>query len=277
MIRVFPRRNKWTPTDDKVYVGDPPMWFSSIEPIRISVTFTFDILEGQRLFRAYSRYTDDIQMGGPAFGDPGGEFVPGRFLRPGVTITSRGCPRRCAFCFVPQREGKIRELGIKDGWIIQDNNLLACSRPHIEAVFEMLRKQPHPAKFPGGIDARLIKPWHIDLLKSIRLHSFFTACDDQKALIPLARMSALMTDIPMNKKRCYVLIGFQNDTLEQAEMRLREVFKLGFLPFAMLYDADNKSKDWQIFQRTWCRPAAYKQVMNTTSTAPSLPLPPQNT
>ena len=32
----------------------------------------------------------------------------------------------------------MREINIADGYIVQDNNLLACSRGHIEKVFEML-------------------------------------------------------------------------------------------------------------------------------------------
>ena len=46
---------------------------------------------------------------------PGTEFVPGRFLAKGVTITSRGCPRRCPFCFVPGREGALTKRA-SVGW-----------------------------------------------------------------------------------------------------------------------------------------------------------------
>jgi hypothetical protein len=264
MIRVFPRRTKWTPTDPKSYVGDPPLWFIPADPVRISVTFTWDIPEGQRLFRAYSRYTDDIQIGGPAFDDPGGEFTPGQFVKEGVTITSRGCIRHCDFCLVPQREGKIRELPIRDGYVVQDNNLLACSKPHIEAVFEMLRRQPYSADFAAGLDARLLKPWHVELFKSLKSPRLWFAAD--KCVGPLIEAAPLLSDFPKYKKFCYVLIGFGDDTINQAEKRLRHVWDLGFYPFAMLYRGPNgeghKSKDWSQFQRTWCRPAAYKTLMN---------------
>jgi hypothetical protein len=229
----------------------------------ISVTFTWDIPEGKRLLRAYSRFTDYIQLGGPAFSDPGGEFVPGRFIKEGVTFTSRGCIRKCDFCLVPQREGKIRELPIRDGWIVQDNNLLACSRPHIEAVFEMLRRQPEPIEL-SGLDARLLKRWHVDLIKSVRLGKMWFAADDEH-LLPMIFAADLLKDIPTSKKFCYVLIGFGEDTLFKAEKRLRAIWELGFYPFAMLYRGPNgeghKGKDWRQFQRTWCRPAIYKTLM----------------
>jgi len=266
MIRVFPRRNGWTPTDALAFSGKegawPPLELPEEQPVRVSVTFTEDINLGLRLYRAWANLYADVQVGGPAFDDKGGEFVPGQFLKEGVVITSRGCIRKCPFCVVPKREGKIRELPICDGWIIQDNNLLACSRSHIEAVFEMLRRQPYSVQFPGGLDARLIKPWHIELLKSVRLHSFFTACDNQKELRSLTLAANLLTDIPQNKKRCYVLIGFDNETLIEAEKRLRAVFELGFLPFAMLFDKESKSYEWRHLQRTWARPAAYKSLMS---------------
>jgi hypothetical protein len=160
VIRVFPRRTKWTPTDELSFVGDPPMIRPSAMPVRVSVCFTWDIPEGERIFRAWSDYYPDVQIGGPALGDPGGEFTPGRFIKDGVTFTSRGCPKNCPWCYVPTREGKIRELEIKPGWIVNDNNFLACSGTHIQKVFEMLRKQNKAVTFGGGIDSLIFNEWH---------------------------------------------------------------------------------------------------------------------
>ena len=263
MIRVFPRRTKWTPDDDLAFIGYPPLFLPEDQPVRISITFTWDINHSVQLFHTWKAHFSDVQVGGPAFDDAGEEFVPGRFVKEGVTITSRGCPRHCTFCLVPWREGPIREYPIKDGWIVQDNNLLACSRPHIEAVFEMLQKQPHPIEFQG-LDARLLRPWHIDLIKNIRLGKLWVAQDNDK-MGPLWLAADLLSDIPKSKKACYVLIGFKDDTIPKAEQRLREVWNLGFYPFAMLYRGPNgeghKSREWKRFQRTWCRPAAYKTVL----------------
>lgn len=182
------------------------------------------------------------------------------FLKSGVTITSRGCPNRCGFCHVPRREGQIRELPIKDGWIVQDNNLLACSRQHIESVFEMLRRQPHPINFNGGIEARRFQHWHRQLLDTIRLGEIWFACDTPGALYDLEVVAWQTAGISRNKKRCYVLIG-QNETIAQAEKRLIDVYRLGFLPFAQLYQPEKPiiyPKEWTSFCRTWSRPAAYK-------------------
>jgi hypothetical protein len=86
-----------------------------------------------------------------AYGDSGQEFVPGRYIRHGYGFTSRGCPRRCWFCSVWKRDPVPRLLPITDCWNILDDNLLACPRGHVEAVFAMLRRQGRQIEFTGGL------------------------------------------------------------------------------------------------------------------------------
>lgn len=266
MIRVFPRQTKWTPIDDFSFIGDPPLFLPPAQSVKISVTFTWDIPEAERLFRAWSDYYSDIEIGGPAFGDRGGEFRPGVFLKKGITITSRGCSKSCEWCLVPKREGWLRELPICPGFDIADNNLLACSKDHIESVFEMLKTQPEPIKFSGGLDAELLRVWHVDLLKYIRLKYAWFACDYPGAISNLERVADLMSDFSREKLRCYVLIGFNGENLMKAEKRLETVYNLGFLPMAMLFRPDSLSKlrdsEWASLQRKWSRPAAYKKYMS---------------
>lgn len=261
MIRVFPRRTKWTPIDELAFVGDPPLWRPPEQPVMVSVTFTWDIAEGERLARAWGEFYHDVHLGGPAFGDRGGAFVPGRFIKEGVTITSRGCIRRCPHCFVPDREGPIRELPIVDGHIEQSNNLLACSDNHIRAVFDMLRRQSKGAIFSGGLDTRLLRPWHRELIDSIKINELWFACDSQAALAPLERTADILTGISQNKRRCYVMIGYNGETITEAEKRLQRVFGLGFDPFCQLYRGEGEkvyTQDWKDLNRKWSRPAAYK-------------------
>ena len=266
IIRVFPRRTKWTPDDDLVFVGEPDL-FRPINrniPVKISVTFTWDIQEGERLLRSWSRFYTDVQLGGPAFNDPGSEFIPGLFIKKGVTITSRGCNKKCAWCSVPVREKTTREIEIKDGWIVQDNNILACSEKHLWKVFEMLRKQPYPAQFKGGLDTTLIKKEHRKLFDRIRVSELWFACDSDIAFPPLLKASEIFKDYPRNKKYCYALIGFGGETLLSAEKRLRNIYLLGFMPFAQLYQSDDKikyTKEWLKLQREWQRPAIFKTIM----------------
>lgn len=271
MIRVFPRRTKWTPIDDWAFVGDLPIdvasRFTPETPVLISVAFTWDKPEAERLRGSWSRYFRDVQVGGPAYDDPGGEFTPGLFVKEGMVITSRGCPKNCAFCLVPKREGRIRELPIKDGWNVSDNNLLACSRDHIEAVFEMLRRQPQRIVFSGGLDAGLLQPWHVDLLKTVRIRRMWFACDTLAAVPALMRAGDLLADFHREQRYCYVLVGFDDETVEEAERRLGQVYNLEFMPFASLYRSPEVTQRmhhdpaWRSLVRTWCNPARYKAVM----------------
>lgn len=265
ILRVFPRRTKWTPDDAYAFVGDPPLLRPSADAVHVSVSFTWDIPEARRLLRAWSQYYPGVRIGGPALGDPGVAFTPGRYIKEGVVFTSRGCPKRCDWCFVPTREGLVRELPITDGWIVQDNNLLACSRGHIEAVFAMLGSQQRGAIFAGGLDTGLLRDWHRDLLDSISLGAVWVASDSPTSLCRLRKAAEILDGIPIAKRRCYVLIGFGGESLADAESRLETVFALGFLPFAQLYRDGSSNptrwpREWRELARRWTRPAAYRQA-----------------
>ena len=268
MIRVFTHKSNWTPKDDLSFVGDPSLFRPTDDiPVRISCVFTWRIEEAERLKRSWSRFYSDVQVGGPAYDDRGNVFVPGRFVKYGITITSRGCPNDCEWCLVPRREGKIRELPIMPGWNVNDNNLLACSEGHIERVFDMLREQKTPIVFSGGLDARIFGERHADLLRSINLGEAWFACDYPGAIDELKNVAELLPDINPRKKRTYVLTGFNGDTISQAEKRLETVFNFGFWPFAMLYRSSEAlkrnewSKDWLKLQKIWTRPALFKTKM----------------
>ena len=263
MIRVFPRRTKWTPADKLAFVGDPLLWRPPKQPVYISCTFTWDKAECERLARSWLRFYPDVRIGGPAFKDPGDEFYPGRFLKKGVTITSRGCPKECPYCFIPQREGRIREYPIKDGWIVQDNNLLGCSTSHQKSVFEMLQKQPKQIDFNGGLDPEFLKDWHIWEFEKLKVRHFWFSCDTPEDEKHMPKVCDLMSDYKIWQKRCYVLIGFNGETILDAEKRLERIYKMGFFPFAQLYQEEEKrpwTPEWDQLQRKWCRPAAYRAI-----------------
>lgn len=257
LIRVFPRRTKQTPNDENAYVGEPTL-FAEADKVMVSCTFTWDKTEAERLAEAW-KWVAPTELGGPAYGDPGDEFEPGMFLRPGYTITSRGCPNRCWFCYVWKRSGGLRELEIKDGWIVQDDNLLACSENHIRKVFKMLKRQRHRAVFSGGLEARILKDWHIDLLLDLKPQQMFFAYDTADDYEPLAIALNKLTSVGFTRNRLYVYVlsGYPKQSMEQAEKRMREVLALGATPFSMLYrdDKGETDKEWRKFQRSWCRPA----------------------
>ena len=231
-----------------------------ISEIHISVTFTWDLPEAEILAQQWSRY-GNVKIGGPATGMRGEAFTPRLYLKQGYVITSRGCPNHCWFCSVPVREGNIRELPIHDGWNLLDDNILACSEQHIRTVFDMLKRQKHKAEITGGIEAKLLQSWHVDLFKQLRPKQIFFAYDTPDDLPPLEHAAHLFKQADYFSRsvlRCYVLIGYPGDSFAFATKRLETVKALGFCPMAMLY-RDKKGEtthDWRKFQRSWTRPAA---------------------
>jgi hypothetical protein len=266
LIRVFPYRTAYTPNDPFAFIGHPP--FQEFRPtnrklpVRISVCFKWWRRDAEAMMRSWSQYYDDVKIGGPAYGDLGDEFVPGRFLKEGCTITSRGCVKHCGWC--PEKDRPLRQLyPIHPGWIVQDSNLLACTELHVNAVFDMLREQPHSARFPGGLDKDFFRPWHRRLFDSIRIDELWFACDLTSGLPALERAAELLQGISPEKLRCYTMIGWDEDeSLLTAEKRIERVYELGFLPFCQLYKPDEGEKiypvEWKAVQRKWARPAAYR-------------------
>ena len=259
VLRIFPRKTNATPMDENVIINRTPNLFDEADQIRISVAFTWDIPKAEFLYKAWSGVAP-TSMGGPAFNEVGGEFEPGLYLKDGYTITSRGCNNKCWFCSVWKREQGVRELPIKQGYNIVDDNLLACSDEHIKAVFDMLRSQDKPAIFSGGIEAKLLKQWHIDLFTSIRLKESFCAYDTPDDYEPLVEAGKLFKQanitLENRKARCYVLIGYPNDKFPEALKRIKQTIDAGFFPFAMLWrnEKGEFKREWKQFQRQWANP-----------------------
>jgi hypothetical protein len=173
LARVFGRRTKATPDDAYAFVGRPPAELTDdITEVHVSASFSFDLEEAGRLYDAWSKIAP-VKIGGPATGQRGEEFVPGRYLKPGYVITSRGCQGNfCWFCEAAKREGPLRELPVRPGWNILDDNLMVCSETHILSVFQMLEGQKqlgHRTFFTGGLEAARIREWHVGLLKKLRV------------------------------------------------------------------------------------------------------------
>lgn len=262
IARVFPRKTNATPDDCLVFFDNPPMLtLPEIDEVHVSVAFTYDIPKAEQLARQWESVGVPVKIGGPAFNEPGEDFIPGMYLKKGYVITSRGCHNRCWFCSVPKREGyQLRELPITNGWNILDDNLLACSEQHIRDVFEMLKHQKENPVFSGGLEAKILKPWHVDLLREAKTKRMYFAYDTPDDYEPLVQAGKILRDggfkIESQSMRCYVLIGYKGDTFEKAEKRLNDTLRAGFVPYAMLYrdEKGRVDKTWSKFQRQWVRP-----------------------
>ena len=274
IARVFPRRNRATPMDSLAWSlkrdrNGNPIWETALPPllampevdeVHVSVTFTYDLRIAEWLAKQWEAVGVPVKVGGPACNDKGCEFVPGRYVKIGYSMTSRGCNNNCWFCMVPRREGKLRELPIQSGYDILDSNLLQCSESHVRAVFAMLAEQSRAPKFTGGLEAKIMKPWHCEELKKLKPERLYCAYDTADDYEPLVHAGKMLQDagftFSSHVLSCYVLCGYRGDTFDKAEQRMMQTIAAGFVPYAMLYRDENGSvnPDWCKFQREWVRP-----------------------
>ena len=225
IIRVFPTKTNATPTDELVRIRETPSFFDEADEVHVSVTFTWDIPIAEWLAKQWEPVAT-VKIGGPAYNEPGGDFIPGMYMRHGYVITSRGCPNRCWFCAVPKREGG------------------------------MLRELP----VTGGLEAALLTPTMAQRIHELHPQSLFFAYDTPNDLDPLVEAGKMLIEAGFTKSsnsmRCYVLCGYKGDTFEKAQTRMGEAWRAGFMPMAMLFrDLEGKySTDWRRFQRQWANP-----------------------
>ena len=263
IARVFPSRTSFSPDDPDAYFDVPGLFTPEYDEVHISVTFTWDIPRAHALASAWGMKGKKVAIGGVAInGESREPFVAGRYLKQGITITTRGCPNACGFCMVNKRDF-IELEDFPAGRIVQDNNILAASDRHWERVITMLRGQSK-VQFKGGLDKRLLTERRVDDLRSLRIDELWLACDHKNDVETLRRAVSLLIRGGFSREKllCYVLIG--KDMVEE-EARLRAVWDAGAIPFAQLYkDKDNSLKysyPWRAFARTWSRPAAIKTIM----------------
>ncbi len=248
-----------SPVDKDSYFGGPDLFTPEYDEIHISVTFTWDTKRAWELAWQWEHIAP-VKIGGVAINGEGGEFTPGMYLRKGVTVTSRGCPNKCSWCFVKK---SLRELEVKPGNNILDNNLLACSGSHLNKVFSMLKEEKE-INFSGGLEAMRITAEIVEQLRGLRMKRLYLAYDQKGRFRSVEKAYKMLRKyFSREQVSCYVLIGYNGDTMDQAEGRLNQILDLGGIPFAMLYrNHEGKYPEpelrWRRFQRLWVRPAGMR-------------------
>lgn len=91
-------------------------------------------------------------------------------------FTTRGCIRKCPFCVVPEKEGKIRIANHPSEFhdpkfntcMIMDNNLFAASKEWQKSVYNWFIENKIKMLSPQGWDIRLLTEENANYLKLIR-------------------------------------------------------------------------------------------------------------
>lgn len=184
----------------------------------------------------------------------------------GIGFTSRGCIRKCPFCFVPKKEGSFRQDSeIKDiinprsnVIILHDNNLTAD--PYCIEKLHEIRDRNLIVDINQGCDVRLMTPEIAQAMSEVHhlrsLHYAWDLMGFEKQVIEGIKIMSRF--IPASKHMCFCLVGF-NTTFEEDMYRVKKLQSLGVRPYIMRYNERRDDIRMNHFAR-WINSFIYKAV-----------------
>lgn len=230
--------------------GDHVEWFSPLfeyDKVYMSKVFTFTddyefCIRAKEIIRGGTGYGLDNKL--PDYIE---KMYPDYSLY-GITNTAygfltRGCPRKCSFCIVSEKEGcksyKVADLeqfwkGQKEISLL-DPNLLAC-KEHEELLKQLISSKAY-VDFTQGIDARLLNPDNVRLLSMVKTKMIHFAWDSKTDdTIPYMLWHyKKATNVDIRKARVYVLANYDTE-FDFDLYRVYRLKELGFDPYIMIYD-----------------------------------------
>jgi len=146
---------------------------------------------------------------------------------------TRGCIRKCSWCIVPEKEGKIRgdaDIGYilqdRKSAILMDNNVLACDwgLTQIEKIANLGVR----VDFNQGLDARLVTPEIAKLLSQVKWidNTIRFSCDTKDTFDNIVAAKALLNAYGF-KGKIFVYVLLTDDINEC----LSRIMNIDFLDF----------------------------------------------
>ena len=179
-----------------------------------------------------------------------------------VSMTSRGCPRKCPFCHVGSKEGCMsrKVANVSDFWNgqkhieILDPNITACKDKR--ELFRQYMETGATLNFNQGLDMRCINDQDIEDINRMRIVKMHFAWDNPEDNLEdkFRRFSSQFRKA--NKGMVYCLTNFEpgltaKDHIERAIFRIMKLSEMKYDPYVMIYDKPHAPQEIIDLQR-WC-------------------------
>ncbi len=232
-----------------------PMFSGHMDKVYMSKIFTFTpdyewCIDADEIVKSGTGYF--YPSGGEKLPDEIEHIYPDYSLYPDLCrdtaygFLTRGCPRKCSFCVVGEKEGcrSVKVADLSEFWNGQKNiklldpNITACS--DWKNLFRQLIDSRAWIDFTQGIDIRLVTDEKAKMIWQMKIKMVHFAWDnyqDKKIVVSKLKRFKHITGWNCNRLRVYILVGFDS-TIEEDLERIYTVKDLGFNPYVMVYEKD---------------------------------------
>jgi hypothetical protein len=180
---------------------------------------------------------------------------------------TRGCIRKCSFCFVPKKEGEIRQVSTVSKivrhpiTIFMDNNILAL--PSHKEILQELADKKTKCQFNQGLDLRLVDAENSILLSKIKyFREYIFAFDDWNYKDLLESKLALLSWRKDWQLKFFVYVH-PDMTIYETVNRINWLKDHKCLPYIMrdISCWDSSEKNFYTDIAAWCnQPAFFKKM-----------------
>ena len=171
---------------------------------------------------------------------------------------SRGCIRKCGFCFVPEKEGSLREVAsIND--IIEhkkvkflDNNFLALKNH--KAILKELVDRQIKCQFNQGLDIRLVDTENSKLLSELNYLGDYLFSFDSLAYLPVIKQKLELLSWRKPFQLKFFVYVSPNMSIHETVQRIEWLKENELLPYIMrdLSCWDSVNKEFYIDIAAYC-------------------------
>lgn len=141
-----------------------------------------------------------------------------------IGYLTRGCPNRCRWCIVPEKEGGIRAYARwedivradTDKLVLMDNNILACE--HGIGQLRSLIGSGYRIDLNQGMDARLVDDEVAEVLSKVKWIRFIRfSCDQKSQIEPVKNTIELLGKHGVRPYRIFIYLLVTADIQDAVE------------------------------------------------------------